>query len=91
MTAPSIPEDGDIVVREKERTGKQVYVLHTAPGVDQYLLSTREQAVIQARVFAKRGHVRAWLTDEGDDFVLLEDFRVAESLSRECPEPARSS
>lgn len=37
-------------------------MLHTAPSVNQYLLSRREQAVAQARVFAKRQHVRAWVT-----------------------------
>jgi hypothetical protein len=40
----------------------------------------REEAVAQALTFAERQHVRAWLTDEGDDFVLLENFRVVESV-----------
>lgn len=74
------PEDGDIVVREEKREGKLVYVLHTAPGADQYILRNREQAVAQAVTFAKREHLRAWLSDEGYDFALLEDFRVVKSV-----------
>ena len=80
MYTRSTPEDGDIVVREEERHGTAVYVLHTAPGADQYVLHIRETAVAQAVTFAKREHVRAWLTDEGYDFVLLEDFRVVNSV-----------
>lgn len=80
MPSRSTPEDGDVVVREEEREGKRVYVLHTAPGADQYMLRSREEAVTQAVTFAKRQRVRAWLTDEGYDFMLLEDFRVVESV-----------
>jgi hypothetical protein len=74
------PEDGDIVVREETREGTVVYALHTAPGADQYLLRTSDEAVAQALVFAKSGLVRVWLTDEGYDFVLFEDFRPVESV-----------
>lgn len=70
------PEDGDIVVRKEKREATVVYVLHTAPGADQYLLRTHEEAIAQALASATRQHVRAWLTDEGYDFVLLEDFRI---------------
>ena len=80
MAARLAPEDGDIVVREEQREGVLIYVLHTAPGADQYLLRTREEAVAQAVTFARREQVRAWLTDEGYDFVLLEDFRAVESV-----------
>ena len=80
MAARLAPEDGDIVVRQEKREGTLVYVLHTAPGADQYLLRTREEAVAQAVTFARREQVRAWLTDEGYDFVLLEDFRAVESV-----------
>jgi hypothetical protein len=80
VVARSVPQEGDIVVREEEREGTLVYVLHTDPGADQYLLRTREEAVKQALAFAKRERVRAWLTDEGYDFVLLEDFRIVESV-----------
>src|SRR2546428_7019650 len=83
MGARTTPEDGDVVVREEKREGAVVYVLHTAPGADQYVLRSREEAVAQAAAFAKREYVRgAWLTNEGYDFVLLEDFRVVEPSKR---------
>jgi hypothetical protein len=77
MLMRTTPEDGDIVVREEKRGGTLVYVLHTAPGVDQYEFRRREEGIAQAVALAKREHVRAWLTDEGYAFVLLEDFREA--------------
>jgi hypothetical protein len=80
LPARSTPENGDIVVRAEYRNGTLVYVLHTAPREDQYLLRTREEGVAQALAFAKRQFVRAWLTDEGYDFTLLEDFRVVASV-----------
>ena len=52
MIARTTPEDGDVVLREEERKGKSVYVLHTAPGPDQYVLRSREAAVAQALRFA---------------------------------------
>src|ERR1700676_134701 len=84
MPTRTTPEDGDIVVREELRGETPVYVLHIAPGADRCLLRTSDEAVAQALVFAKRGHVRLWLTDEGYDFVLFEDFRevaLSDSLS----------
>ena len=80
MATRSTPEDGDIVIREEKRDRSVVYVLHTAPGADQYLLRSREEAVAQALICAKRQQVRVWLTDEGYDFRLLEDFRAVESV-----------
>ena len=80
MSTRSTPEDGDVVVRQEKREGKRVYVLHTAPGADQYLLRSREEAVAKALMFAERQHVRAWLTDSDYDFRLIEDFRVVESV-----------
>jgi hypothetical protein len=76
VTTRSIPEDGDIVVREEHREGMLVYVLHVAPGPDHCLHRTRDEAVAYAIMCATRDCVRAWLTDEGYDFVLLVDFRV---------------
>jgi hypothetical protein len=75
MLMRTTPEDGDIVVREEKRGGTQVYVLHTAPRADQYEFLSREEGIAQAVALAKRERVRAWLTNEGYDFVLLEDFR----------------
>jgi hypothetical protein len=80
MSERTTPQDGDIVIRQENREGAVVYVLHTAPGPDQYVLRTREEAVAHAATVAKRQGVRVWLTDEGYDFVLLEDFRAVESI-----------
>jgi hypothetical protein len=80
MSRRTAPQDGDIVIRQENQAGSVVYVLHTAPGPDQYVLRTREEAVAQATTVAKRQGVRLWLTDEGYDFVLLEDFRAVESV-----------
>jgi hypothetical protein len=81
MLARSTPEDGDVVVVQQEKPyGRRVYVLHTAPGPDQYVLRSRGAAVTQAVTSAEREHVRAWLTDGDYDFTLLEDFRVVESV-----------
>ena len=80
MSGRTTPQDGDIVIRQENREGAVVYVLHTAPGPDQYVLRTREEAVAQAAKVAKQQGVRTWLTDEGYDFLLLEDFRAVESV-----------
>ena len=80
MSERTTPQDGDIVIRQENREGAVVYVLHSAPGPDQYVLRTREEAVAQATTVVKRQGVRLWLTDEGYDFVLLEDFRGVESV-----------
>lgn len=82
MPVPYSPEIGDIVIRKERREGALVYVVGTAHGSDQYLLRAREEAVAQARSFAKRQRVRAWLSDDGQGFELLEDFRVVERRSR---------
>jgi hypothetical protein len=74
MLARSAPANGDIVVRQETREGTLVYVLHTAPGPDQYLLRTREEAVAQALRFAKGARVRAWLANGDSDGVLLGGF-----------------
>jgi hypothetical protein len=66
------PEDGDIVVRQEQRDGAVVYVLHTAPGPDEDVLATAEEAAACAVTLADRRGVRAWLTtDESYDFVPL--------------------
>ena len=79
MLAHSAPENGDIVVRQEKREGTLVYVLHTVPGPDQYLLRTREEAVAQALTFAKGARVRAWLASGESDVVLLGEFQVPTS------------
>ena len=75
MVARLAPEDGDVVVRQEEREGQRTYVLHTAPGPDQSLLRSREEAVSHAVAYAKHQHVRAWFTKGDDEFVLLGTFR----------------
>ena len=76
-------------MREEQREGTRVYVLHTAPGPDQFLVRTRDAAVTQALACAKRQGACAWFTtDETYDFVLLglqEDFlrRMLERLRAE--------
>jgi hypothetical protein len=78
MPTRSTPGGGDIVVRKEIRGETPVYVLNIAPRADQYEFWRRDRALAQGAALAERQHVRAWLTDEGDDFVLLEDFRLVE-------------
>jgi hypothetical protein len=78
--ARTTPEDGDIIVREEQREGIAVYVLHTAPGADQQVLRNRGEAIAEVLESAKRENVRAWRTDEGYDFTLLEDFRAVTTI-----------
>ena len=82
MIARTTPEDGDIVVREEIRGATPVYVLHIAPGADQYEFRRRDSAIARGVSLAERHQVRVWLTDGGYDFVLLEDFRVPASVSK---------
>jgi hypothetical protein len=81
MLARAIPGDGDIVIRQDRREGRVVFILQIAPGPDQFLLHTREEAVARAVTFARRQGLRAWLSNGGDDCMLLSDFRVV-ALSR---------
>lgn len=79
MPVRLIPEEGDVIVREAHHNGTLIYVLHTAPGAGQFLVRTRPAAVEKAVAFARHAGVRAWLADERDACVLLEDFRRVES------------
>ena len=76
MAAPSIPEVGDIVIREERREGASLYVLPAVPGIDQPVLSIREEAVAQGLKCASSLRVRVWLAEGRDDFTLIEDFRI---------------
>ena len=58
MAAHLASEDGDVIVRQQRLEDALVYVLHTAAGVDQYVLRRREEAVAQAVRFAKRESAR---------------------------------
>lgn len=74
--ARSIPEDGDLVIRQDVRDDEAVYVLHAAPGADQCLLRSRGEAIAEALRFAKRHRVRVWWTNGDSDFALIENFRI---------------
>jgi hypothetical protein len=74
------PKDGDVVVHQENREGTLVYLLRTVPGTDQFLLSTREEAVAQAVTFAKRQGVRAWLSGHNGDCVPLDTARAVASV-----------
>ena len=89
MPARASPENGDVLVRQETRDGMVVYILRTAPGTDQYLVRTREDAVAQAVTFAARQGVRAWLIDERDHYVPLTHSRMVAPVrvKRERPMP----
>jgi hypothetical protein len=69
-----------LLSERKSGGGTPVYVLHIAPGADEYEFLRRDGARAQGVALAERHHVRAWLTDEGYDFVLLEDCRAVEHV-----------
>ena len=83
------PDSGDVIVRREVRDGMVVHILRTAPGTDQYLLRSREEAVAQAVTFAEREGVQAWFVDESDHYVPLTRSRLVEPLQvkRERPRP----
>ena len=81
MPVRTMPENGDVVIRERVRDGRRVFTMHTVPGPEQCVLRSRDDAVRQAALFAKRERVRVWSTDDGAGFVLLEDFRAAHLVS----------
>ena len=76
MIARSTPEDGDIVIRYEQRNGTPVFLLHTAPGPDQFVVRTQEAALAQAVAFATRQHVRVWIADGDDTCRIVDDFRA---------------
>jgi hypothetical protein len=82
MAARSIPESGDVVVREEMRNGTRTYILHTFPSAEEHPYGSCEQAFADATTLATRDRVCVWLTDEGFDFLLLEDFRGVELSER---------
>ncbi len=67
----SVPQHGDIVIRESSRDGKTIFVLSTVPCPDQIILRTREEALRQARLFANRESVRVWLANGESEVTLL--------------------
>jgi len=81
MIARSTPEDGDIVIRDEQRNGRRVFLLHTPPGPDQFVVRTQEAALAQAVAFAKRQHVRVWIADGDDTFRLVNVFELMSKRS----------
>lgn len=74
MVNASMPEDGDVVVRPDGR-GASIFVLATIAGPAQLTSPTREDALRQARSFAKKSGVRVWLQNGAAALVLVDDFR----------------
>ena len=70
-----LPDEDDVVIRQKHGNPSIVYLLGTPLAPDQFLLRTRDEAVSQGLAFARTHHVRAWFTRGEDDFVLLGTFR----------------
>ena len=91
MPARTSPENGDVLVRRETRDGMVVYILRTAAGADQYLLRTREDAVVQAVTFAERQGVRAWLIDDSDHYVPLTNGRMGQSVGVKRERPGRGA
>ena len=69
------PDSDDVVVRQKRGNPSVVYLLGTPSAPDQFIVRTRDEAVLQAVAFAKRQRVRAWFANGDDTFVLLGTFR----------------
>ena len=60
------PQPGDVVVRHDRRQNVDLHVLRTVPGTDQYLLGSRDEAIVHATGYAKdRGASSATPRDDG--------------------------
>jgi hypothetical protein len=70
-----VPDNDDVVVRQKSGNPSTVYLVGTLATPEQFFLRTREEAVAQAVAFAQRQQVRAWFAKGTGDFVLLGTFR----------------
>ena len=70
-----LPNQDDVVVRQKGGNPGVIFVLGTPPAPEQFTLRTRDEAVARALAFAKRQHVCAWFANGGDELVLLGTFR----------------
>ena len=71
----ALPDNDDVVIRQKHGNPSTVYLLGTPAAPDQFILRTRDEAVSQALAYAKQRHVQAWLAKDDEDFVLLGTFR----------------
>lgn len=71
------PQPGDVVVRHDRRQNVDLYVLRTVPGTDQYLLGSRDEAIVHATGYAKDRGVGAWL-DDHSRLTLIRSFRTVQ-------------
>jgi len=71
LSAHSVPETGDVIVREATYDGRSTYVLTTTGFADQILTGSYEQAVAHALAYARAHRARAWVVVEGSEPVLL--------------------
>lgn len=78
------PDPDDVVIRQQHGNLSTVYLLGTPAAPDQFILRTRDTAVLQAVAYARHQHVRAWFAKDDETFVLLGTFREDDE------EPARS-
>jgi hypothetical protein len=87
LRAGPLPENGDVIVRQKERKGKPVFVLSRAPGPDEYFVRSRKDAVAQAIAFANLAGARAWFAAGSVGFLLLASGAYQDA---ERPVPCRA-
>jgi hypothetical protein len=71
----ALPDQDDVVIRQKRSNPSTVYLLGTPSAPDQFIVRNRDEAVSQALAYAKHQHVQAWFTNGNEDFVLLGTFR----------------
>jgi hypothetical protein len=60
----SLPRDGDVVVTRKS-TPAVIYTVRQVPGVVQFHVSDRDEALQLARGFAQRSAVDLWFSEDG--------------------------
>ena len=76
------PENDDVVIWQKRGNLSTVYLLGTLSAPDQYIVPTRDDAVLQALAFARRECVGAWFAHGIGDFVPLGTFRREQRVAR---------
>ncbi len=75
MDAATVPERGDIVLRETAAPdGTRLYVLATVSQGDQFLFNTRAAATANALAFASHERVSVWI-ETAHRIELLQTFR----------------
>jgi hypothetical protein len=82
MPIGSNPEDGDVIIHAIPRNGRSVFALRSEPGPEQCIYDTRDEAIDQALMVARRESVRVWFVDGDDACQLLKDFRMRRKSAR---------